>query len=642
MVDGTLKDLGTEELAARAAEILIEAAKKHIGLKKNVVKTSMHSMSLPPGLVKELRIKRQLERDWKLLLTQHSNKPMLLRTASSLSIVSEAEQKYLDQKIKVGNLFFERKKTKRTKILKQCLGHSKSALKCFWSHINARVKQSSDIDAVLSPTSGVLHCGPVEIIGEVEKHLMDVFNGSLAPVPPVPPGECHAGPSSRDGSKSDDHSYSSSSSPCLPVSDGSSELDTDPSGWLDKDFSVEDVVRSVRKLKNGKARGFDGIPNEFIKNAGIKYWTLLTHLYNRVKRSGSFPYGWNRGRITLVHKRLLREVLGNYRPLTVIVSLSGLYSKLLNERLTVVVEKFGLLGEIQNGFRKGRMGSDNTFILNTILWKEKMKKNKVYMAFLDVTKAYDSVDRGILWEKLKKFGFGGQFLATLQSIYTDDCVQASVNGLTTQPVFLRRGLRQGCSLSPLLFALYIADMGNDITLSSEGFQVGRFCCSGLLFADDLLVLARSSAGLLRLLKLVHEHAVQLRLVINTEKDKSEVISPDGVQGDMWNVVDGQGGVDLSLRQVIEYKYLGNQTFGSIQKSTTEKQKQCVRKAHKYKGTCFYMSRDGPDVVDMLLATWSNVAVPSILNGTEMIPFAEVNILEIERTQNQIAKYALGV
>ena len=513
MVDDTNTTLNTEEMAARAASILIDSAKIHIGFKKSKPKTSMHSLSLPRDLVNELLLKRQLERLWKTKLTQHSNKPLYMRTEHSLSLVNEAEHLYLDQKYKVGNLFFERKRGNKSRILKQCLGNSASALKCFWSHINVGATQSSDIDAVLSPISGVLHCVPEEINLEIENHLIGVFKGSLDPIPVeqcCAPADHSYSSSSQPGipasDRSSEHSYSASPSPRLTKSDDSASIGTDPGGWLDKVFTLEDVERSVKSLKNGKARGLDGVPNEFIKNAGIKFWTLLTKLFNMVKESGSFPFGWNRGRVTLVHKRGLREVLGNYRPLTVIIALSGLYSRLLNERLTMVVEEFCLLGEIQNGFRKGRMGSDNTFILDTILWKEKMKKNKVYMAFLDITKAYDMVDRNILWRKLHDFGFGGQFLASLQSIYTGDSVQASVNGLTTRPVFLRRGLRQGCSLSPILFTLYVADIVNDISLSSEGFQVGRICVSGLLFADDLLVMARSSAGLQRLLKLVKHHA----------------------------------------------------------------------------------------------------------------------------------------
>ena len=90
--------------------------------------------------------------------------------------------------------------------------------------------------------------------------------------------------------------------------------------------------------------------------------------------------------MVLVHKKSLRELLGNYRPLTVIISLSGLYSRLLNERLTCVVEQHGLLGQIQNGFRRGRSGSDNSFILDSILWMSKSKRKKIHLAFIDLTK----------------------------------------------------------------------------------------------------------------------------------------------------------------------------------------------------------------------------------------------------------------
>ena len=83
-------------------------------------------------------------------------------------------------------------------------------------------------------------------------------------------------------------------------------------------------------------------------------------------------------------------------------------------------------------------------------------------------------------------------------------------------------------------------------------------------------------------------------------------------------------------------------LSTIFKTCVEKQNECVSKAHKYKGTCMYISSQGPDIVDMILATWKNVALPSILFGTEAIPFSDATILEIERAQNQVAKYALGV
>ena len=78
------------------------------------------------------------------------------------------------------------------------------------------------------------------------------------------------------------------------------------------------------------------------------------------------------------------------------------------------------------------------------------------------------------------------------------------------------------------------------------------------------------------------------------------------------------------------------------KTGVEKQKLCVQTATKYKGSCIYVSRMGPDVVDVVLCTWLNVAVPSILNGCDMIPFCDTRIEEIERIQSRVAKFALGV
>ena len=129
--------------------------------------------------------------------------------------------------------------------------------------------------------------------------------------------------------------------------------------------------------------------------------------------------------------------------------------------------------------------------MNTILWKARATQKKVHLAFLDISKAYDSVNRDILWSRLSDIGIGGDYLRCLKKLYTDDSVDCMVNGVLTRPIFLRRGLRQGCALSPLLFALYISEVGTDINMSSLGFSVGSVCVSGLLFADDLVLIARS-------------------------------------------------------------------------------------------------------------------------------------------------------
>ena len=113
----------------------------------------------------------------------------------------------------------------------------------------------------------------------------------------------------------------------------------------------------------------------------------LVILFNKVKDQGVVPKAWNRGRITLIHKKGSVSDIYNYRPITVLTSVSSLFTKVLNSRLTVVTEEHGLLGQIQHGFRKGRSGADASFVLNTVLWKSAARRKKVHLSFLDVAKA---------------------------------------------------------------------------------------------------------------------------------------------------------------------------------------------------------------------------------------------------------------
>ena len=620
----SLDHSSVNNLASSISASILSALHDTIGLKQK--NSRAKPRLLPPDLVQEFVLQRQLEKNWKTLNSANAN--------SQSEEVSRAEELFLEQKSKTSELLFLHRKSKRSSIIEKCTGGSTQARKNFWSHVSPSKKQSSDISAVIDPVSGVIKCDHDEIRTEVEKHLTTVFQGSFDKV--VSSTSAKKPRSSLPGCLPD-HTYSRNPSPCLPKHDSSATVESDPTGWLNSSFKAKDVKKIIKTLKNGKAKGWDLIPNEALKNLPDEMISMVTVLFNRIKISGSLPKGWNRGRVTLVHKRELRELLGNYRPITVLISLSGLYSKVLNDRLSQVVEEHKLLGEVQNGFRKERGGSDNNFILDTIIWKAKATRTKLHLSYIDISKAYDSVNREILWKKLYSLGIKGEFLSSLKALYTDDCIDCVVNGLQTRPIFLRRGLRQGCSLSPLLFALYISDVGNDVTLTQLGFLLGNVCISGLLFADDIVLVARSSAGLKSLLALIKRCFDDLKLTIS--EDKSQVISPDD---ESWDLLDSSSNVEMSLKQVSLYKYLGTWTYNSMFRTGVEKQKLCVKTAFKYKGCCIYVSRMGPDIVDVVQCTWLNVAIPAILTGCDMIPFCDARIEEIERIQSQVAKFALGV
>ena len=629
-----IEDGDVDTLASNITSKILKSLHETVGLKKpNPFKKPR---LLPPTIVAEINIRDQLEKNWKSLNSKYPN--------LGSQQVAEAENLFNVQHAKVADMLHSFRSVKRSLILKQCSGPSMKARRNFWSHVSPSKKQSADISAVVDPISGAVKCDLDEIKSSVEDHLLKVYKGSYEKIPPVisapvPVHNDHAYTEVRQSvpGVAPDHNYSVDPSPTLPAVDSSDTLDSNPGAWINREISTDEVATILKELKNSKAYGWDKIPNEALKNLPVCMIQKIASLFNKIKSAGIMPKGWNRGRVTLVHKRGLRELLGNYRPITVLVSLSGLFSKLLNARLIKVTEKHKLLGEIQNGFRKGRCGADNNFVLDTILWKYRAMGRPVHMSFIDISKAYDSVNREILWKKLSSLGFSGDFLSALKALYTDDSVDCVVNGITTRPVFLRRGLRQGCALSPILFALYIMDVGNDINISKLGFKLGNVIVSGLLFADDLVLVTRSSASLKTLLALVKKGFDRLKLTISVEK--SQVISP---ADDTWEVVDEAGLVVLTLDQVEQYKYLGTWTFSTMFKTSLEKQRMSVKTAHKYKSSCIHVSKLGPDVVDVVLTTWSNVAIPAILVGCEMIPFCETRIIEIERIQSQIAKFALGI
>ena len=122
-------------------------------------------------------------------------------------------------------------------------------------------------------------------------------------------------------------------------------------------------------------------------------------------------------------------------------------------------------------------------------------------------------------------------------------------------------------------------------------------------------------------------------------EKSQVVSPDEV--DTWDVVGDDDSV-LSLKSVLSYKYLGTETSLVMSKTGSARQKRCLSTARKYRFACHYVGKTGPDVVDVVLATWNNLAVPSILSGCEVIPFTEETIEGIERLQAQLAKRVLDL
>ena len=382
-VDTTDVDkFGTDMVSA-----LVEGLKRTVGRK--TVSNAPRVKTLPGGIVSEIKKKRALEKVFKSAQTRLSaGSPDVSKV-----YVDKSEEVFLAQKSRVDVLISQYKTMKRREVSLKCMGTDKGSTKLFWSFISEKQKKSSDITALIHPQTKVLKCEPADVKDIAEKFIIDLFQGTLDPPdtttqePVVVEQEQEEEVASVQG----EHSYSVKPSPRLSSMDDSKTPQRDPANFCDADFTFNEVQSGIKTLKAGKAAGWDTVPNEAIINSGTQFIMMLTVLYNMMKKSGKTPKGWNKGRLILVHKKGPTENISNYRPLTVIISLCGLFSRILNARLSAVCESFKLLGEIQNGFRQGRCCADNNFILHTILWKARAMGTRVHCAYVDLMKAYDMV-----------------------------------------------------------------------------------------------------------------------------------------------------------------------------------------------------------------------------------------------------------
>ena len=379
---------------------LLAALRSEVGLKQ--VSSNVRRKTLPGGIVQEIKLKNKYEASFKHALTEK----MAGKEISEESIIKK-EVLYDRQKVKVQQLCSLFKSMKRRRTALACEGDGKAARKKFWRFVSNKEEKSTEIWALIHPESGVLKCDPDEVKCIAENFLKDLFKGSFEPIPPkvqerqeeevsgkIVEDHQYCKPGGFPGSigipappPSMEHGYAKNPSPKLVSTDNSCSVSSDPAGFCDGEIKKEEVEAAVKLLKPSKAVGWDNIPNEAIKNAGTPFVLLLTVLFNMIKIEGVLPLGWNRGRMVLIHKRGAIENIMNYRPLTVVISLCGVLSRVLNARLVEVVESTGLLGEIQNGFRRTRCCADNNFVLSTILWKARAMGRKVYCAYIDLFKA---------------------------------------------------------------------------------------------------------------------------------------------------------------------------------------------------------------------------------------------------------------
>lgn len=195
-------------------------------------------------------------------------------------------------------------------------------------------------------------------------------------------------------------------------------------------------------------------------------------LLGQIWKEGIIPTEWKKGIIVPLYKREDQEEVGNYRGILLLCTAYKVYAEILRTRLEKAVEEKNLIPESQTGFRKGKSAIDN--ILNHIVQKEKIKGNKVYAMFADLKAAFDNVDRNTLWKILREGGIKGGLIKKVEEMYEGTEVIVRTKRGYTERFWTKKGVKQGCVISPLLFNMYMAKVEEDFRKRKiGGIEVGK-------------------------------------------------------------------------------------------------------------------------------------------------------------------------
>ena len=334
---------------------------------------------------------------------------------------------------------------------------------------------------------------------------------------------------------------------------------------LDDPPSFDEVERAIRRLK-------DNIPPEVIKYGGCALHRRLHNFILDCWSAKCLPQQWKNANIILVHKQKGdRAECGNSRGISLLSVASKVLAKIMLTRLLEHVVDL-ILPESQCGFRRGRSTIDMIFVARQLQEKCREQHQDLYLAFVDLTKAFDTVNRDLLWNILRKFGCPPTFIAILQQFHTGMCAQVVMAGSQSSSFPVEAGVKQSCVLAPSIFNLLLVAItlvshrdlqssdcvGIEYRLDGGLFNLRRLqaktktssaMISALQYADDAAFPSHTADGLQRSLDVMSETYLRAGLIINTTK--TEILSTPSPGAPTFAISGNQ------LKNCENFTYLGS-------------------------------------------------------------------------------------
>ena len=323
-----------------------------------------------------------------------------------------------------------------------------------------------------------------------------------------------------------------------------------------------EVDEAIRRMKNGKSPGDDGISIDVLKLGGEELSKVLLKLFNKCLLENNIPDDWNNAIVILIHKKGDKEDLRNYRPISLLSVLYKIFTKILSNRLEKILDSSQ--PREQAGFRKGFNTMDHIQVVREVIERCNEYKQPLCIAFIDFEKAFDSVSITSVLDALKNQGIEQSYIELIRNIYAKATSIIRLHK-DSEKINIKKGVRQGDTMSPMLFTAVLEEVFKTLNWENTGLNINGVYLNHLRFADDITVVTNSLDDIQLKIQQLSDASAKVGLKMNLAKTKivlNKFVEMEDV------IVDGN-----KIEVVEEYIYLGQlqsgnkNMFGEINRRT---------------------------------------------------------------------------
>ncbi len=297
-----------------------------------------------------------------------------------------------------------------------------------------------------------------------------------------------------------------------------SSLTDEQKNKCDKDITEGEIRKAIKSMANEKSPGIDGIPKEFYEIYMDLIVPDLLEVIQEVEQTNSLSVSQSRGVITLFYKAGGREIIANWRPITLLCVDYKIIAKVMAIRLKGVLKD--IVHEDQKAFVSGRQILEGITQIRDVIEYTEMENTEAAIIFLDQQKAFDRVEWGYVNMVLKKFNFGEKFIKWVNILYKDSTSTILTNGFMSNTFKLSRSLRQGCPLAPLLYIVQAEPLSSKIRKDENirGIRLpNKDKLKVLQFADDTQIFVTDKRSIDKVFETLVQYSKASGAKVNKKK-----------------------------------------------------------------------------------------------------------------------------